>query len=150
MTCCSGQPRATYQRCPQKRTVTAAVNHVDSSVLVVDDDPDIRDALVDVLSDHGYDARAVANGREALDVLAQGALPRVILLDLMMPIMDGVQFRGQQLRDPSLREVPVILISAGNDLAEQATSLGVIDSLRKPLDLERLLRCIARYATPSA
>ena len=126
------------------------MNHVDSSVLVVDDDPDIRDALVDVLSDHGYEAHAVANGREALDVLSQGARPRVILLDLMMPVMDGVQFRSQQLRDPSLREVPVILISAGNDLAEHATSLGVTESLRKPLDLERLLRCIARYAGPSA
>jgi CheY-like chemotaxis protein len=115
-------------------------------VLVVDDDPDIREALIDVLSDHGYEAKAAANGREALNLLRAGKRPRVILLDLMMPVMDGVQFRQEQLQHPELRDLPVILISAGNDVAQIAEQLGVSISLRKPIDLDVLLEQIARCA----
>jgi CheY-like chemotaxis protein len=117
--------------------------------LVVDDDADIREALVDVLVDHGYCARAVANGREALESLRRGALPSLILLDLMMPIMDGATFRREQLSDPDLKDVPVVVISAGNDLQRHASSLGVVDTMRKPIDLERLLATIARHAPTS-
>lgn len=116
------------------------------AILVVDDDADIRDALIDILEDHGYVTRAAANGREALDALRAGLHPDVILLDLMMPVMDGAQFRREQLNDPRLRDLPVVVISAGNDLDQHASSLGVAERLRKPLDLERLLEMIARHA----
>lgn len=117
------------------------------SILVVDDDADIREALVDVLSDHGYRASAVSNGREALETLRRSSLlPNLILLDLMMPVMDGTQFRREQLQDPALRDVPVIVISAGNDLDQHAGTVGVADTMRKPIDLERLLATIARHA----
>ena len=115
-----------------------------SSVLIVDDDADIREALLDVLTDHGYTAEAVANGREALDYLQQGARPCLILLDLMMPVMNGSQFRAAQLQDPQLREVPVLVISAGNDIDQRSKALDT-ESLRKPLDLERLLSLVARH-----
>ena len=115
------------------------------SILIVDDDPDIRAALVDVLSDSGYAVRAASNGREALEILRTGAPPRLVLLDLMMPVMDGLQFRQEQLADPALRDVPVVVISAGSNVAESARSLGVAGYLRKPIDLDRLLEVIARH-----
>ena len=114
------------------------------SVLIVDDDADIREALLDVLNDHGYPASAVANGREALDYLRGGKRPCLILLDLMMPIMNGTQFRDEQLRDPNLRDVPVLVISAGNELEQRSKALGT-ESMRKPVDLEKLLDVIARH-----
>ena len=115
-----------------------------SSVLIVDDDIDIREALLDVLTDHGYAVEAVANGREALDYLQQGARPCLILLDLMMPVMNGSQFRAAQLQDPQLRDLPVLLISAGNDIDQRSKALDT-ESMRKPLDLERLLTFVARH-----
>lgn len=113
-------------------------------VLIVDDDVDIREALVDVLADHGYPAQAVANGREALDFLQAGVRPCIILLDLMMPVMNGAQFRAAQLSDPALRDLPVLVISAGNDVEQRGDALAV-ESMRKPLDLTRLLEVIARH-----
>ena len=67
-----------------------------SGILIVDDDPDIRDSLKEVLEDEGYEVNGVANGREALDYLRKSPRPCVILLDLMMPVMDGWQFRKEQ------------------------------------------------------
>jgi CheY-like chemotaxis protein len=124
------------------------VNASHPAILVVDDDADIREALIDILEDHGYRTRAAANGREALDALRGGLQPDVILLDLMMPVMDGAQFRREQLNDPQLRDYPVVVISAGNDLDQHATSLGIAERLRKPLDLERLLEMLERHARP--
>jgi len=115
-----------------------------SSVLIVDDDVDIREALLDVLTDHGYAADAVSNGREALEYLKDGARPCLILLDLMMPVMNGSQFRAAQLEDPQLRDVPVLVISAGNDVEQRSKALDT-ESMRKPLDLERLLALVARH-----
>ncbi len=123
----------------------ASVACTSPSILVVDDDPDIREALVDVLTDHGYSARAVSNGREALDYLRGGARPNLILLDLMMPVMDGLQFRQEQVNDPDLKELPVFVISAGNDVAQSAATLGVAGSMRKPIDLDKLLDIVARH-----
>ncbi|MET0342182.1 MAG: response regulator [Polyangiales bacterium] len=114
------------------------------NVLIVDDDVDIREALVDVLADHGYPATAVANGREALDYLHAGDRPCLILLDLMMPVMNGAQFRAAQLGDPALRDLPVLLISAGNDLEQRSAALAT-ESMRKPIDLSRLLEVVARH-----
>jgi CheY-like chemotaxis protein len=114
------------------------------SVLIVDDDLDIREALLDVLADHGYVAKAVANGREALDCLQAGARPCLILLDLMMPVMNGTQFRAAQLSDPALRDLPVLLISAGNDIEQRGAALAA-ETMRKPIDLPRLLEVVARH-----
>ena len=114
-------------------------------VLVVDDDRDIRDSLVEALEDHGHRAVGAANGREALDVLRTSAEPPcLILLDLMMPVMDGREFREQQVQSPALADIPVIVISAYNDVGEQARALGV-DHLRKPLAMRGLLDAVRRY-----
>src|SRR5205814_8831977 len=83
-------------------------------ILVVDDDPDIRDSLREVLEDEGYDVSCVGNGREALDHLkAASPRPCVILLDLMMPVMDGWQFRREQKKlEPELANIPLVVITA--------------------------------------
>src|SRR5881392_3915466 len=93
-------------------------------VLVVEDDEDIRDSLVEFLGDEGYEARGAGNGREALSLLAAIAPPPcLIILDLMMPVMDGRTFREEQLRRPDVADIPVIVISAYRDLAAQTEGL---------------------------
>lgn len=116
-----------------------------STILIVDDDADIREALVDVLTDHGYRSHAVAHGAAALAALQGGMRPCLILLDLMMPVMDGLTFRQHQLADPALKELPVLVISAGNDLSMVASTLGAVETLRKPIDLDKLLDAVARH-----
>jgi CheY-like chemotaxis protein len=114
-------------------------------VLVVDDDRDIRDSLVEVLEDQGYRAAGAANGLEALELMRTGAtLPCVILLDLMMPIMDGRGFREAQLENPDWTQIPVIAISAYDDVDAQARALAV-EHLRKPLAIRPLLEAVRRH-----
>lgn len=115
------------------------------SILIVDDDDDIREALSDVLTDLGYRVSAVANGLEALESLRGGVRPGLILLDLMMPVMDGLTFREEQLRDPALRALPVLMISAGRRDVIDAKALSLVGVMSKPLDLEALLEVVARY-----
>src|SRR6187397_815431 len=113
-------------------------------ILVVDDDPDIRDSLREVLEDEGYDVACVGNGREALDHL-KAAKPRpcVILLDLMMPVMDGWQFRRQQVLDAELADIPVIVVSAAGK--ERIAGIDADGYLSKPVDLEQLLAQVNQY-----
>jgi CheY-like chemotaxis protein len=115
-------------------------------ILVVDDDPDIRDSLREVLEDEGYEVACVGNGREALDHL-KSANPRpcVILLDLMMPVMDGWEFRALQLRTPTLAPIPVMVITADASARSRAMSLGVEGYMTKPIQFTRLLEFVERY-----
>lgn len=115
------------------------------SILIVDDDADIREALIDILTDHGYHVQAVRNGREALDHLRRGARPRLILLDAMMPVMDGLTFRREQLTDPELKELPVLMISASSRSKLDAQGLGFVGVMSKPINLEQLLEVIERH-----
>ena len=115
-------------------------------VLVVEDDRDIREGLLDTLTDHGYESVGAANGQDALTALRTGNdLPCMILLDIMMPVMDGAMFREAQLRDPDLAEIPVVLISAHRDVREQAKSLKPAAYLEKPLKLKELLALAHQY-----
>ena len=116
-------------------------------VLVVEDDPDILRALVQALEDEGYAVRAAENGRAALAALrAPGArLPCVILLDLMMPVMDGWAFRAEQLRDPLLAEIPVVVLTADGSAAARSAVLEVAGALRKPVELLTLLAAIQPF-----
>src|SRR6476619_7846857 len=81
-------------------------------ILVVDDDSDIRDSLREVLEDEGYTVACVGNGREALEYLHRAPRPRVILRDLMMPVMDGWQFRREQKQDADIANIPLVVITA--------------------------------------
>ena len=118
-------------------------HHAVGRVLVVDDDDDIRDGLIEFLEDHGHTAVGASNGREAITRLDPSlGLPCVIILDLMMPLMDGISFRGLQLRKPALAKIPVIVVSAYKDVEARASALGVDRWLAKPLDLPTLLRMV--------
>jgi len=113
------------------------------TVLVVDDDRDIRDVLTDALEAEGYRVVTAADGQEALDWLRKGAArPCVILLDLMMPRLDGMQFRTETLNDPELAVIPVVVLSADPSIINTAKSLNFAGSLRKPVPLEALLAAV--------
>lgn len=109
-------------------------------VLVVEDNADIRETLVEILGDHGYEAIGASNGLEALQRLQQSKhLPSLILLDLMMPVMDGRAFRQEQLRHPHFAQIPVVALSAQRDVTESVTEMKVMAFLKKPLRMDELL-----------
>jgi CheY-like chemotaxis protein len=115
--------------------------------MVIEDDPDQRDAVVLALESEGYAVVAAGSGVEALEALEAGSRPCMILLDLMMPEMDGVHFRQAQLAAASLAEIPVVVVSAFGQLT-RAKYLQVADYLPKPLDFDRLMAVIERVTQP--
>jgi CheY-like chemotaxis protein len=112
-------------------------------VLIVEDDADLREMMAQLLSLEGFRTEAVANGRDALSYLEAGERPDVILLDLMMPVMDGWEFRRRQVQDPSIATVPVVVLSAVDPA--RASELGDTAFLKKPLDFDRLLDLVRRF-----
>src|ERR1700693_5143107 len=126
---------------PEQTRPTRETRHI----LIVEDDADLREALSEVLRDEGYAVTSAADGQDALDRLRREPRPSVILLDLTMPVMNGWQFRAEQRQDPDLSEIPVVVLSAGEHLAEQMQPLEIEAFVRKPIDLGHLLRKIERY-----
>jgi CheY-like chemotaxis protein len=114
-------------------------------VLLVDDDALTRAALSLVLDADGCAVREAANGEEALRLLGEPPPPFLILLDLIMPVMDGASFRRRQLADAVLANIPVVIFSAAADLGQRAADLGVADWLHKPLDPDALLLAVRRF-----
>ena len=115
-------------------------------VLIVEDDDEIRGALSEILVDEGYRVEQAENGRVALDRLRHEPAPELILLDLMMPVMNGWQFRAEQMRDPELSRIPVVIISAAGSASQQVVTLDEPAAfLRKPIDLDKLLQTVSRY-----
>jgi len=112
-------------------------------VLIVEDDADLRDMMAQLLNLEGFNAATVANGREALEYLQESDPPDVILLDLMMPVMDGWEFRRRQQADPSVSGVPVIVLSALDPT--RAADVNANAFLKKPLDFDRLLALVRSY-----
>lgn len=115
-------------------------------ILVIDDDKEIRESLADVLSDEGYTVVLAENGQEGLDFLTTtDHLPSLVFLDLMMPVLDGQEFRKRQMRNPDLSNIPTILFSANGQLDKRALDIGMTDFLKKPIDLDELLAVAAKY-----
>ena len=120
------------------------------TILLVEDDFDVREALVETLRDRGYEVESAGDGEQALQLLRNGARPGLILLDLMMPRMSGSEFRMAQQVDPQLSEVPVVLLSADGRMEEKARALKVEGAIRKPIDLDELFETIERVRTSSS
>lgn len=114
-----------------------------ATILVIEDDLAIRDLLVDVLTDEGYRVRAAGDGEEALELLERWQ-PSLIILDRLMPRMDGAAFRTAQQARPTLATIPTILLSATRDLPAQAVALDATATMPKPFNLDELLALIAR------
>jgi CheY-like chemotaxis protein len=112
------------------------------TILIVEDDREVQEVLRVALTADGFDVAAAASGREALDHLRSHADTCAILLDLMMPGMQGTEFRRLQLRDRSLAWIPVVVLSGAIDAERLAREAGIGRVLRKPLDLDQIRRTL--------
>ena len=113
-------------------------------ILIIEDDKDILEVLKDLLESEGYQVSLAENGQEALDLLDRSTdLPGLILVDLMMPIMDGFQFRQRQSADERFKNIPVVVMSADGYLEAKKKRIGVETLMKKPLDLENFLSIIS-------
>ncbi len=112
-------------------------------MLIVDDDPDLREALSDALALEGLPVQAVGNGREALDWLrAHREVDWVVLLDLMMPVMDGRTFLAERACDPLVAAVPVVILTAGGDCRELKRLHDIAGCLHKTVGLQELVAAL--------
>ena len=114
-------------------------------VLIVDDDDDLQDALSESLENGGHETTCVSNGREALDYLKSGAPVCLILLDLTMPVMNGWEFRREQLEDAELAEIPVLIVTADGNADQKAHMLAANGFLQKPMLAEDLLTAVQKF-----
>jgi CheY-like chemotaxis protein len=119
---------------------------VSATVLIVEDDIDTREMLGRFLELEGYRVETAENGKLALERLGSGVDACVILLDLMMPVMDGWQFRQEQTRNAELADIPVIVVSAAG--RERIQKIDANAYLSKPVDLEELLGCVTQFCRP--
>lgn len=115
-------------------------------VLIIDDDEDLRDALADLLARKGYEVLCARNGREALALLAEYPNPCLVLLDLVMPVMDGWQFLSAVQTDPVLSGLSVVIVSAH---AGTHAPTGGRTVLRKPFELDELYQVVEQHCGPS-
>ena len=119
------------------------MNDSANTILVVEDDSSTRAGLIAFLEAEGFTVLGAANGRQALDLLAGVAPPRLILLDLMMPVMDGWQFLAERRRELASRSGPPVVLLSGLGFINGAPD--VADFIRKPIDMDALLACVRRF-----
>jgi len=112
-------------------------------VLIVEDDDGAREALSDCLEMEGFSVASARNGREALEYLRSAPRPKIILLDLYMPVMTGWEFRAAQKKDAAIADIPVVVVTAFGSGVTKQIDANLI--MHKPLDLDRLLTVIRDY-----
>ena len=115
------------------------------SVLIVEDHPELRRSLTDLLQEAGYAVTSAADGQEALAGLRNAPPPDLILLDLVMPVMDGWEFRRRQRQDSALAAIPVVVISGGETPPRSSGFVDAASYLLKPIDFDVLLATVARH-----
>jgi CheY-like chemotaxis protein len=118
---------------------------LDHNVLVVEDDPALRNAMGDLLGEEGIPATCAENGQVGLDLLRAGARPCLVLLDLQMPFVDGLTFRRRQLEDPRIAGIPVVVMTGQPSQEGEAKSLGVSFFMRKPVAPAGVVGVVERY-----
>ncbi len=124
------------------------VNCSMTSILVVEDDADIRESVIELLSFEGFAVESAPNGAEALHYLECNPAPHLILLDLMMPVMDGFGFRDRQKAHPTWSRIPVIVMSADGNILEKQARTTAAAYIRKPIDIDDLLALIRIHSLP--
>jgi CheY-like chemotaxis protein len=118
-------------------------------ILLVEDDEDILNLVKTLLELEGYIVRCAKNGEEALSSLHSNQnLPSLILLDLMMPVMDGTKFREEQIKNPRIAGVPVVIMSAANQIEAKSSQIGITAFLKKPLDIDCITETVKNILTP--
>ena len=117
-----------------------------ANILVVEDNDDVREMMAVTLELEGHDVATAINGRDALNKLQTGDKPSLILLDLMMPVMNGWEFRRALEKDPTLNRVPVVIVSAATDELMRRSPDAVY--LPKPVDMDELLHVIGDFCGP--
>lgn len=115
-------------------------------ILVVEDDTSIRELLVELLESEGYEVASAVNGLEGLKCLQTGATPNLILIDLMMPVMDGYSFRTEQLKNPKWSGIPTVVMSAEANAKEKMKNFNITAFLSKPVELETILKTVAQFS----
>ena len=121
------------------------MNHI----LIVDDDPAIRDVVSDILEMSDYCVKTACNGAEALDRIRDDR-PSAVLLDLMMPVMDGWEFLREYKHGAPLAAVPVVIMSAAQDASHAVDELGAQAFLAKPFEIETILAIVGRVTTDAS
>ena len=115
-------------------------------ILVVEDDTSIRELLVELLESEGYTVASAINGLEGLKFLQSEGNPDLILIDLMMPVMDGYSFRTEQLKNPTWSKIPTVVMSAEANAKEKMKNFSITAFLSKPVELDTILKTVARYS----
>lgn len=112
------------------------------NILIVEDDEDIRTAMIEVIENEGYPTMSAPNGAEALKLLRSAPLPCLIFLDMMMPVMNGREFLAEVTKDEKFSEIPIVVVSAN---AAQANVAGAREFLKKPIDLDTVIRLVEQF-----
>src|SRR5262245_48223345 len=128
--------------------VTSTDQPGDGAILLLEDQDDFREMLKTFLQRSGYRVMGCATAVEALTVLQRGTQVSLILLDLMMPGVSGFQFRTEQQADASLRNIPVVVLTAGQHSSDYHANLGAVAYLQKPVDLDEILTVVREHAGP--
>lgn len=115
-------------------------------ILVVEDDTSIRELLVELLESEGYAVASAINGLEGLKYLQNEINPDLILIDLMMPVMDGYSFRTEQLKNANWSKIPTVVMSAEANAKEKMKNFSITAFLSKPVELDTILKTVARFS----
>jgi CheY-like chemotaxis protein len=119
--------------------------HQGRTILLIDDDSDIRDAMCLILQHSGYRTVTASNGAEGIRALAADGAVDLILLDMMMPVMDGWGFRRSQEEGPAFSKIPVVVLTGDGRASAKAAAIGAAGYLKKPLEMEDLLAAVLRH-----
>jgi CheY-like chemotaxis protein len=126
---------------------SATGQHISRNILLIEDEPDIRTILKDVLEWEGYQVYTASNGKEGMDILLEMPTPSLILLDLMMPVMNGWEFANALQTDHAYVDIPIVALSAFSDPEKKIRVKGFI---KKPVDLDLLLSLVREHCGPGA
>lgn len=116
-----------------------------TDILLIDDEPDLRECISELLEGAGYTVTQADNGKTALELLKAGNKPKVIVLDYMMPVMNGKAFCEIACKDHDISAIPIILLTAANIPDETIEEMHVAKQLEKPIHIDKFLSAVKTY-----